>query len=95
MIQKAVSENDYRLAVKYHYFYLLRKLDAASIIKYDPQKTTYDYQLDLEGTKYNSVFSKAAYYYTYIWYGEFSIDANEYQTTSHVFTQLLKPLKDE
>ena len=95
LIQKAVEDKDYRLAVKYHYFYLLRKLDESGIIKYDPQKTTYDYQLDLEGTKYNSIFSKAAYYYTYIWYGEFTIDANEYKTTSNVFIQLLKPIKDE
>ena len=95
LIQKAVKEGDYRLAIKYQYFYLLRKLDASGVIKYDPQKTTYDYQLDLEGTQYNFIFSKAAYYYTYIWYGEFSIDAKEYQTTSNVFTQLLKPLKDE
>jgi len=95
LIQKAVKEGDYRLAIKYQYFYLLRKLDASGVIKYDPQKTTYDYQLDLEDTQYNSIFSKAAYYYTYIWYGEFSIDAKEYQTTSNVFTQLLKPLKDE
>lgn len=95
LIEKAVSENDYRLAIKYHYFYLLKKLDDAAIIKYDSQKTTYDYQLDLEGTKHNSVFSKAAYYYTYIWYGEFSIDANEYKTTSNVFTQLLNSVTNE
>ena len=95
LIANAVKQTNYRLAIKYHYFYLLKKLDEASIIKYDPQKTTYDYQLDLEGTQHNSIFSKAAYYYTYIWYGEFSIDANEYQTTSNTFTQLLKSLKDE
>lgn len=95
LIEKALKQNDYRLAIKYHYFYLLKKLDDAAIIKYDPQKTTYDYQLSLEGTKHNSIFSKAAYYYTYIWYGEFSIDADEYQTTSNVFTQLLKTIKDE
>ena len=95
LITKAVSENDYRLAIKYHYFYLLKKLDDAAIIKYDSQKTTYDYQLDLEGTKHNSVFNKAAYYYTYIWYGEFTIDANEYQTTSNVFSQLLNSISNE
>jgi len=95
LIQKAVKEGDYRLAIKYQYFYLLRKLDASGVIKYDPQKTTYDYQLDLEGTQYNSIFSKAAYYYTYIWYGEFTIDAEEYNKAVQTFNQLLTQTKDE
>lgn len=95
LIAKAEATGDFRLAIKYHYFHLLKKLDDTTIIKYDSQKTTYDYQLELEGTKYSTIFSKAAYYYTYIWYGEFSIDTNEYQTTSNVFTQLLKSTRDE
>ncbi len=95
LIQKALGQNDYRLAIKYHYFSLLGKLDKTNVIKYDPQKTTYDYQLSLEGTKYNSIFSKAAYYYTYIWYGEFTIDLKEYQTISNIFIQLSKPINDE
>ncbi|WP_157366568.1 hypothetical protein [Aquimarina agarilytica] len=92
LIANAVASQDYRLAIKYYYLQLLKNLQQANVTEYDPQKTTHDYQLDLEGTTHYKNFAKAAYYYTYIWYGEFEIDELEYQTASKVFLQLLKQL---
>ena len=92
LITAAEENNDYREATKYQYFNLLKKLDTAGYIGFDFQKTTYDYQLELEDTKFNKTFNKAAYYYTYIWYGEFEVDYNEYQTTSNVYTQILNTI---
>lgn len=92
LIASAEAQKNYREAVKYSYFYMLKKLDEAKIINFDPQKTTYDYQLELDNTKFNTLFNKAAYYYTYIWYGEFTVDESEYQTTSNVFSKILKSI---
>jgi len=94
LIQEAVQNKEYRLAIRYNYLLLLKKLDQYKIISYDPQKTTYDYSLDLEGTAHSKGFNKATYYYTYIWYGEFSIDAEEYTTASLVYAQILKSFKN-
>jgi len=94
LIQEAVQNKEYRLAIRYNYLLLLKKLDQYKIITYDPQKTTYDYSLDLEGTAHSKGFNKATYYYTYIWYGEFSIDAEEYTTASLVYAQILKSFKN-
>lgn len=93
LISEAVSNNDYRLAIRYYYLFVLKKLDQFNVINYDPQKTTYDYQVETEGSKYASDFSKATYYYTYIWYGEFPIDENDYTKTSSVYHELLKQFK--
>ena len=94
LIQEALQNKDYRLAVRYNYLLLLKRLDQYNIITYDSQKTTYDYSLDLEGTTYSTGFNKATYYYTYIWYGEFSIDEDEYKTASSVYAQILKSFKN-
>lgn len=90
LISEAVTNQDYRSAIRYYYLFLLKKLDQFDVIDYDAQKTTYDYQTEVEGSKYASGFSKATYYYTYIWYGEFSIDEGEYKKTSYVYDELLK-----
>jgi len=92
LIAAAEAQKNYREAIKYSYFYVLKKLDDAKIVSFDPQKTTYDYQLELDETKFNTSFNKAAYYYTYIWYGEFDVDDSEYETTSNVFSQILKSI---
>jgi hypothetical protein len=94
LINEALQVKDYRLAVRYNYLLLLKKLDQFNIISYDSQKTSYDYQLALEGTNYATGFNKATYYYTYIWYGEFSIDEIEYVKASTVYSQILKSFKN-
>ncbi|WP_138940656.1 hypothetical protein [Aquimarina agarivorans] len=95
LITEAIANKNYRLAIKYHYLQLLQNLQNGNKLEYDPQKTTHDYQLDLEDTEYHATYAKAAYYYTYIWYGEFKIDDYQYKTAATAFDQLLKQLKNE
>lgn len=94
LIAEALQNKDYRLAVRYNYLLLLKKLDDYNVISYDSQKTAYDYQMALEGTSHSKGFNKATYYYTYIWYGEFSIDEEQYKTASTVYAQILKSFKN-
>lgn len=93
LISDSVSNKDYRSAIRYYYLLLLKKLDQFDVIEYDAQKTSFDYQTEVEGSKYAAGFSKATYYYTYIWYGEFKIDEDEYEKTSFVYDELLKKFK--
>lgn len=93
LISNSVSDKDYRSAIRYYYLFLLKKLDQFDVIKYDAQKTSFDYQTEVEGSKYAAGFNKATYYYTYIWYGEFLIDEDEYEKTSFVYDELLKQFK--
>lgn len=90
LITEAVSKKDFRAAIRYYYLFLLKKLDQFDVIHFDVQKTTYDYQMEVAGSKYASGFNKAAHYYTYIWYGEFLIDEETYGATSNVYQQLIK-----
>jgi hypothetical protein len=93
LISDSVANKDYRSAIRYYYLFLLKKLDQFEVIEYDAQKTTFDYQNEVEGSTYAADFSKATYYYTYIWYGEFNISEEEYKKTSYVYDELLKQFK--
>jgi len=90
LINEAAERKDFRSAIRYYYLFLLKKLDQFDIISFDAQKTTFDYQMEVEGSPYASGFNKATHYYTYIWYGEFLIDEEAYGTTSRVYQKLLK-----
>ena len=94
LIEKAVSEADYRLAVRYYYLWLLKGLNKASLIRYDVEKTNFDYQQELSLSDFSDDFKRASYYYTYIWYGEFLIGEKEFETTSAVYKNLLNQIKD-
>jgi len=94
LIDKAVSEDKYRLAIRYYYLLLLKELDKASLIQYDVEKTNFDYQQELLHSSFSEDFKRASYYYSYIWYGEFLIGAKEFETTSAVFKNLLKQIRN-
>lgn len=88
LITESENSENYRLAIKYQYLFLLKKMDRSEIISYDSQKTSHDYLLQLEGKPHYTNFSKSAYYFTYIWYGEFEIDATAYQKAASSFVTL-------
>lgn len=88
LITTAENDGNYRLAIKYQYLFLLKKMDTSAVISFDSQKTSHDYLLHLEGTAYYTNFSKCAYYYTYIWYGAFEIDTTTYHKAATSFVTL-------
>lgn len=93
LIASAESENNYRLAVRYYYLWLLKVLTQAEIIEYDVEKTNSDYQNEIASTELKNKFSYASYLYNYIWYGEFDVNQSQFDKAKHAFNNLLKDLK--
>jgi hypothetical protein len=94
LIEKAVKNKDFRLAVRYYYLWLLKGLDRVSLIHYDVEKTNMDYQTELSDSSFSEDFKRASYYYSYIWYGEFLIGKEEFIKTSAVYNKLLKQIEN-
>ncbi len=92
MIQKALKEENYRLSVKFYYLWSLQKLAKKEIIELSNIKTNIDYQLELEGTNFYDQFHQVSYYYTYVWYGEFSIDKESFNKIASKYQQFLKEI---
>lgn len=92
LIQHAENENNYRLAVRYYYLWLLKTLSEAEFIDYDVEKTNSDYYLELEDETIKNEFSYTSYLYNYIWYGEFNIDAQQFEKAQKAFNQFLRSL---
>jgi hypothetical protein len=90
LVSKAETEDDYRSAVRFQYLNMLKKMSAAEIIDYDPEKTNLDYANEINNETLRAQFQYASYVYNYVWYGEFMIDKSEYEQASETFSVLLK-----
>ncbi|NYJ28772.1 DUF4129 domain-containing protein [Allomuricauda sp. ARW1Y1] len=88
LIKNALSNQNYRLAIRYHYLYILQLLSERDIIDWQQQKTNDDYLTELSENGHYADFGRATVLYDYIWYGEFSIDQDRYTKAETVFTSL-------
>lgn len=93
LISKAESNNDYRLAIRYYYLLVLKSLSLKNIIEIEDDKTNVDYLNEIQNSTLNSAFSKILYVYNYTWYGEFSINAQQYNIAKNNFQSLIKNIR--
>ena len=93
LIGLAESENNYRLAIRYYYLWLLKGLTNSEIIEYDVEKTNSDYQNEITSNDIKSKFSYTSYLYNYIWYGEFDVDESQFKKAKNAFINFLKEIK--
>jgi hypothetical protein len=78
-IEKAVAGGNYRLAVRLLYLRLLKSLSDKKIIDYQPDKTNFDYLLQLHSTRHYADFFRLTRNYEYSWYGLFPIEPSNFE----------------
>lgn len=87
-IQKALEQKNYRLAIRLQYLELLKKLTDRELIHFLPDKTNFDYLMQLRGSAYYDDFFAVTRSYEYSWYGLFDITEGMYQKINSVFQNL-------
>jgi len=95
LIEEAVRDENYRLAVRYLYLKSLRLLDQKEYISYRFQKTNEDYINEIKETEIKEHFSKTTRLYDFIWYGDFHLSKERFTKVNREFTQLENDLKTE
>lgn len=93
LIEESISKKNYRLAIRYYYLLVLKKLSDKDKIIWDNEKTNYDYYQELGNSEIKKQFQYISYIYDYCWYGEFNIDEREYETGKNAFQKLIETLK--
>jgi len=77
-ITKAVSNGNYRLAVRLMFLRALKDLSDKKIILYKQDRTNFDYLLQLHSTRYYNDFFRLTRNYEYSWYGQFAIEPEKF-----------------
>ncbi|WP_435414970.1 hypothetical protein [Polaribacter aestuariivivens] len=79
LLQQAISEGNYRLAIRYYYLSILKELSVHKIIAYHKEKTNTEYTFEIENENLRNDFKYLSYVYTYVWYGEFDVDKANFE----------------
>lgn len=92
LLERAILNNDYRLATRYYYLLLLKIMSQKGIIKYDKDKTNSEYLFELKSINSRKQFSYLIYLYDYVWYGEFPIDELKFNAIENNYKSYIKKL---
>lgn len=88
LIAAAIAEKDYRKAVRLNFLKLLKDLTDKNLITWKIDKTNNDYFSELSNSAYSNSFKELAFLYEHIWYGNFDIDENNFNTVLSKFNTL-------
>ncbi len=84
LIDIALSEKDFRRAIRLHFLKLLKELSDKNLISWKIDKTNNDYAIELADTRYKH-FKELAISYEYIWYGNFPLEEIHFKSTIEKF----------
>lgn len=94
-LEKAINEENYRLAVRIYYILLLKILIEENLIKWEKRKTNIHYLLEMRGKKEWESFSRSINIYEWTWYGKNQIDLRVFNQFSSFYKELLNRLEHE
>lgn len=85
LLEQAIADKNYRVAIRYNYLLVLKKLDEANIIFWEQQKTNEDFINEISLAQLKEVFSEITRLYDFVWYGEFGLTHEEFLQASSDF----------
>lgn len=92
LIQDTLKRGESRLAVRYYYLWLLKKMTEKNVIVWDLEKTNSDYIREIQSASLKEKFIYLSYIYNNIWYGGFEIDEATFERMKIDFTNTLKSI---
>ncbi len=92
LIEAALQENNYRLAVRFYYLLLLQKLAQKELIDWEVQKTNADYVYELKDAGLRATFTKLTRIYDFIWYGNFEVNETDFAKAQTEFKKSITTL---
>lgn len=94
LIKKALKAKNYRLAVRYYYLLILKKMRENELIDYQFQKTNEEYLVEIKAATLNEQFKSITRIYDFIWYGDFPVTETDFKKVESEFQQIQTTLKN-
>ncbi|WP_091215415.1 DUF4129 domain-containing protein [Mucilaginibacter gossypiicola] len=91
-IEKAISNHNYRLAVRLLYLRSLKQLSDNGLIQWQPEKTNSAYVYELNNPSVRQSFVSLTRQFEYVWYGGFNIDGAAFGNINQLFQNFKKQL---
>lgn len=91
LIQNAIKEKQYRLAIRLNYLFTLKKLSDKQYIQWSIEKTNMHYIIELKPA-YQHQFIALSNVFDWIWYGEHELDEDDYISIEKQFSNFNKSI---
>ncbi|MCT4581840.1 MAG: hypothetical protein N4A35_10515 [Flavobacteriales bacterium] len=92
MLEKALANKDYRLAVRIYFIFVLKDLSEKKWITWKKEKTNISYLMEMRGKKQYELFNESVSIFELVWYGNYTITDKDYDAIEPKFKTLLKEL---
>lgn len=79
LVAESEARQDWRMALRYHYLWILQQLQARNFIQWHPYKTDSDYEQELAGRPMGEAFSELMRTFVYTWYRGSPLTQEVYQ----------------
>jgi hypothetical protein len=89
LLENARSQRNYRLAVRYLYLQVLKKMADSELINWQPNKTNRMYANELTTSTIRSNFESITRQFEYVWYGERPVVEPEFIEMQQEFNDFL------
>ena len=90
LLKDAIENEEYRIAVRFYYLLILKKLTESGSLNWQQEKTNEDYIKELQETSLQSKFSESTRVYDFVWYGNFNINQTDFINAEALFNSILK-----
>lgn len=91
-IDTHIQKQNFSLATRLLFLQLLRRLSEMELIDYAPDKTNFDYLMQLSGKPLFKDFSTLVKYYEYIFYGNFTVNAEQFTIIKNQYAAMHEKL---
>lgn len=88
LISNALEEGNFRMAIRYQYLMMLRKLDRKGHISYESAKTNADYLREITQENFQDQFRHLTWIYDFTWYGSFAAEKEDYSKAEREFSRM-------
>lgn len=92
-LEKAMQEEDYRECVRIYFTFILKELVEKGWLRWQKDKTNYQYSLELRGKPNSYKFDETVRIYDIVWYGEYEIDKDAYELVRPIMNAYYEELK--
>ena len=94
LIKEALNKKDFRLAIRYQYLDVLKSLSEKGLISHSHYKSNVEYAYELKNKTLKNEFRQLVFAFDHIWYGEYTVDANQYQLIYREFDSFKKNIPE-
>jgi len=95
LITNALKNKDYRLVIRFLYLKNLKSLSDKEIIQWNANKTNYSYQHEISNYPLRSKFLETTLIFDYVWYGEVSVNEEQFSGIYDRLNKFNKMIADE